>query len=41
MDKKKLITIYNENLGKYWKCTYGAFLKNWSKNGWIIKEKNE
>ena len=38
MDKETMVTIYNENLKKYWNCTYDDFLENWSKNGWVLKE---
>jgi hypothetical protein len=31
-----IITIYEKRLKKYWECSYGAFLKNWSNYGWVI-----
>ena len=39
-EKSKIITIYKKRLNKYWNCSYGAFLDNWSKYGWVAK-KNE
>jgi hypothetical protein len=31
-----IITIYERRLNKTSYCSYGAYLKNWSKYGWKI-----
>jgi len=36
--KNEIVKIYLKRLNKYWTCSYGAFLTNWSKAGWIIIE---
>jgi hypothetical protein len=36
MNEDRIIKIYNKRLKKYWECSYGAFLKNWGKYGWVI-----
>ena len=36
MDENRIIKIYKKRLKKYWMCSYGAFLKNWSNYGWVI-----
>jgi len=36
MKEDTVVTIYEKRSKKYWECFYGAFLKNWSKYGWII-----
>ena len=38
MDRNEIVKIYNKRLNKYWECSYGAFLNNWSKYGWVIVE---
>ena len=41
MERDKIVKIYLKRLNKYWECSYGAFLDNWSKAGWVIIEGNE
>ena len=36
MEEDVIITIYNKRLKKHWECSYGAFLRNWSKYGWVM-----
>lgn len=36
MKEDTIVTIYSKKSNRYWECSYGAFLKNWSKYGWII-----
>lgn len=35
MEKDVIITIYERRLKKHRTCSYGAFLRNWSKYGWV------
>lgn len=37
-NRDDIVTIQLERLNKTRECSYGAFLDNWSKSGWIIKE---
>jgi hypothetical protein len=41
MKRDEIVKIYKKRLSKYWKCSYGAFLDNWSKYGWIIVESSK
>ena len=36
-----IVIIYEKRLNKYWECSYGAFLKNWSKYDWKIINKKQ
>ena len=36
MEDDTIIKIYKKRLNKYWECSYGAFLRNWSNYGWVI-----
>lgn len=39
--KTDIVVIYEKRLNKYWECSYGAFLKNWSNYGWKIINKKQ
>ncbi len=36
MGRNEIVRIYKKRLNKYCECSYGAFLSNWSKYGWVI-----
>jgi hypothetical protein len=36
MDRNEIVKIYKKRLNKYWECTYGAFLDNWTSYDWVI-----
>ena len=35
MERNEIVRIYKKKLNIYWECSYGAFLDNWSKYGWV------
>lgn len=41
MERNGIVKIYKKRLKKYWECSYGAFLNNWSKSGWVVIEKSK
>jgi hypothetical protein len=36
MEISEIVTIYLKKLNKFWNCSYGGFLDNWSKYGWVL-----
>ena len=41
MERNEIVKIYKKRLNKYWECSYGAFLDNWSKYGWVIVDNSK
>ena len=41
MERDKIVKIYKKSLNEHRTCSYDAFLKNWSKFGWVIVEETE
>ena len=41
MERNEIVRIYKKRLNKYWKCSYGAFLDNWSKADWVIVDNSK
>ena len=41
MERNEIVSIYIKRLNKNWECSYGAFLNNWSKNGWVIVDNSK
>ena len=41
MNRNEIVKIHKKRLKKYWECSYGAFLDNWSRYGWVIVEKSK
>ena len=39
--KTDIVVIYYKRLNKYWECSYGAFINNWSKYDWKIINKKD
>lgn len=40
MNRDEIIKIYHKRTNRFWDCSYGAFLDNWSKFGWTFIESN-
>ena len=36
MERSEIVTIYLKKLNKFWNCSYGNFIDNWSKYGWVL-----
>ena len=41
MERNEIVRIYKKRLNKYWECSCGAFLDNWSKYGWVIVDNSK